>query len=151
RRERPIFSSSSTIRIRFISGQEHAKRSPAQFSFHRQDVSTEQQSAFSGDGKTKPHTTLLERDGRLEQGSPGLFAQACTRTVYFDGDFQIDRQCRRQNPATGTGGFRGVLEQVGQDAFDQIFICERVLVFSVKTHVVGDLRVPGAEERDPLL
>src|SRR5437899_1695829 len=72
RREGLMFTSSSMIRIRFINGQEHAKRGPAQFPFHRQDVSTEKQCAFPGDGKTEPHAAFLERDGWLEQGSPGL-------------------------------------------------------------------------------
>src|SRR5205814_1818904 len=79
RSERPIFSSSSTIRIRFINRQQHAKRGPAQFPFHCQDVSAQQERAFSGDREPEAHAPLLERDGRLEQASTRLFAHARRR------------------------------------------------------------------------
>src|ERR1039457_3557694 len=77
RSERPIFSSSSTIRMRLDAmsshGQQHAETSAAQFSFHHNNVSAIEQGAFARDGKSQPHSPFLEGDGRLKQAGARLF------------------------------------------------------------------------------
>src|ERR1017187_1252802 len=90
RRERPIFSSSSTINKRLeaigSNGQQHAESSAAQFSFHEFDIPARQQRALARDGKTEAHTALLKRNGGLEERGACLFAQPGSGIVYFDGD-----------------------------------------------------------------
>src|SRR5215831_18797588 len=80
RNERPIFSSSSTIRMRLeaigCDGQKHAESRAAQLSFHQNDVAAAQQRALARDREAQPHASLLERDGRLEETGARLLAQS---------------------------------------------------------------------------
>src|ERR1017187_7662544 len=113
RNERPIFSSSSTIRMRLDAmsshGQQHAETSAAQFSFHHNNVSAIEQGAFARDGKSQPHSPFLEGDGRLKQAGARLFAQPRSGIVDLD----------RDAAAVRPGGFASVPQKVGQDPLRQ--------------------------------
>src|SRR5271165_4803006 len=95
RSERPIFSSSSTIRMRLDAigchGQQHAETCAAQFSFNYDDVAAVEQGALAGDGKAEPHAALLKRNGGLEETGTGLFAESGAGIVDFDGDAAVFR------------------------------------------------------------
>src|ERR1019366_6518186 len=113
RRERPIFSSSSTISKRLEgigrNGQQHAESSAAQFSFHEFDITARQQRALAGDGKTEAHAALLKRNGGLEEGGARLVAQPGSGIVYFDGDAAVLFGGDAQDAAAIAGGIGGVL------------------------------------------
>ena len=150
RSDRPMFSSSSTIRIRFIRRKEHAKRGAAQFAFDQQNVAAQQQGAFSGDRQSQAHAALLEGNRRLEQAAARLLAQAGTGIVDFDRHLANRQPAWQPESAARSRGFGGILEQVGQHAFHQIFVGKGVGFLRHESHVVRDLRMAGLQERDPL-
>src|ERR1039458_5046127 len=155
RRERPIFSSSSTISKRLeaigSNGQQHTKSSAAQFSFHEFDITARQQSALARDGKTEAHAPLLKRNGGLEEGGARLFAEPRSGIVHFDRDAAVPLGSDAQDAPTNAGGLGGVFEEIGEDAFDEILIGDDVRDGIGQAAVVGYLRVGGAEEGDALL
>src|SRR5271165_1011968 len=114
RSERPIFSSSSTIRMRLDAigchGQQHSETCAAQFSFHYDDVAAVEQGAFSGDGKAEAHSALLKRNGRLEETGSGLFAESGAGIVDFDGDAPFFGGSHTEDLAAFAGGFGGILQ-----------------------------------------
>src|ERR1019366_9654402 len=120
RRERPIFSSSSTISKRLeaigSNGQQHAESSAAQFSFHEFDITARQQRAFARDGKTKAHAALLERNGGLEEGGARQFAEPGAGIVHLDSDGPLLLGSDAQDAAANPGGLGGVLQEIGEDA-----------------------------------
>src|ERR1039457_5017237 len=126
RRERPIFSSSSTISKRLeaigSNGQQHAESSAAQFSFHEFDITAGQQRALARDGKTEAHTALLKRNGGLEEGCARLFAEPGSGIVHFDRDAAVPLGSDAQDAPANARGLGGVLEKIGKDAFDGILI-----------------------------
>src|ERR1039457_644021 len=126
RRERPIFSSSSTIRKRLeamsSNGQQHADSSAAQFSFHEFDITARQQRALARDGKTEAHSALLKRNGGLEEGGACLFAEPGSGIVYFDRDAALLLGSDTQDAPANARRLGGVLEEIGEDAFDEILI-----------------------------
>src|SRR5438132_7249232 len=93
RSERPMFSSSSTIRTRLEAicrnGQQHAEAGAAQFSSYQYDVAAREQRALARDGKPQPHTPLLKRNGGLKQRGARLLAQPRSGIMHFDGDAAV--------------------------------------------------------------
>src|SRR5437879_3229618 len=103
RSERPIFSSSSTIRMRLDAigcyGQQHAKTCAAQLSFHQYNVPAAQQSALARDREAQPHAAFLERNGGLKKAGARLLAQPRSRIVDFDSDPAVLRGRDSQDAA----------------------------------------------------
>src|SRR5215831_8989142 len=103
RSERPIFSSSSTIRMRLdgivYHGQQHTKSRAAQFSFHQYDVAAAQQGALAGDREAESHSAFLEGNGGLEEAGSRLLAQPRSGIVHLDGDPPVLRCRDPQNSA----------------------------------------------------
>src|SRR5438105_14298107 len=112
RSERPIFSSSSTIRMRLdaisCDGQQHAKTCAAQLSFHQYNVPAAQKRALARDRKAQPHAALLKRNGGLKQAGPRLLAQPRPGIVHFNRDSPVGRRGDPENASTLAGGFGGV-------------------------------------------
>src|ERR1035441_6076016 len=88
RKDRPMFSSSSTISTRLDAmvryRQQQAKARAAEFSFHQHQVPAGKQRALARDGEAQAHALLLERYGGLKQGRARLFAQPRAGIVDFD-------------------------------------------------------------------
>src|SRR5690242_2055907 len=88
RSERPMFSSSSTIRMRLDAigshGQQHAEARAAQFSFHQYDVAAAQQRAFTRDRKAQTHAAFLKGNGGLKEAGARLLTEPRSRVMYFD-------------------------------------------------------------------
>src|SRR5438477_11088531 len=93
RSDRPIFSSSSTIRMRLDAigcyGQQHAKTCAAQLSFHQYNIAAAQQGALARDREAQPHAALLKGNGGLEQAGPRLLAEPRAGIVNFDCDAPV--------------------------------------------------------------
>src|ERR1039457_2807606 len=112
RRERPIFSSSSTISKRLeaivSNGQQHAESSAAQFSFHEFDITARQQRALARDGKAEAHTVLLKSNGGLKGGRARLFAEPGSGIMHFDGDAAGPLGSDAEDAPAIAGGLSGV-------------------------------------------
>src|SRR5258708_581212 len=131
RRERPIFSSSSTTRIRrdgiirsYVDNdwQEYTKTGPAQLAGNGKNVAARKQRAFACDRKAKAHPSLLERNSGLEKRLAGQIAEAGAGIVHFDGDAVVERLHAGEDLAAFTGGIRRVFQKVDEDAFHQVLI-----------------------------
>src|ERR1035438_1534990 len=101
RRERPIFSSSSTISTRLdamvCNRQQQAKARAAQFSFHQYQVPARKQRAFARDGEAQAHALFLERYGGLKQRGARLLAQPRPGIMHFDRHAPVSGDSRAQD------------------------------------------------------
>src|SRR5271167_4924357 len=119
RRERPIFSSSSTISNRLEAighnRKQHTESSAAQFSFHEFDIAAGQKRALARDGKAESHAALLKRYGRLEQRRARLFTQPGAGVVHFNSYPAMFFSGDPQNAAAFSGSLSRVFQQIGED------------------------------------
>src|SRR5436309_9757264 len=137
RSERPMFSSSSTIRILFDAIRQYqSERSPAQLSVYRQNVSARKQGAFARDRKPEPHAVLLERNCGLEQRLSGGLTQSWAGIVNLDRDLAVHHLSDGEHFSTGARRLRRVFQQVEEDALYQVFIGDRARRVFRQSHPV---------------
>src|SRR6516165_5218907 len=103
-------------------GKGDAEGSAPEFPSDEMDVSTREEGALAGNGEADPHSFLLKGNGGLEQGTACLFTEAGAGIVDFDRYATFLDPGRGQDPASGAGGFGGVLKKIDQDAFHQVFV-----------------------------
>src|SRR5271169_1749561 len=147
RKERPMLSSSSTIRTFFDAmgaiGKYKTERGAAEFTGHGHQVTAGKQRALARNRKAQAHAVLLERNGRLEQGPARLLAQAGAGIVDLHRDLAVGDLRRRPYIASGARGLRGVLQQVDQDALDQVLVRRGPGPVLIQPHLVMDFGMAG--------
>ena len=97
-----------------------------------------------------PMPSLLERDRRLEQRAARFVAQARPGVVHFHDHLPALRVRHRQHRSARAGRLGGVLQQVGQDAFDQVRSGMDARTAHIEPEAVGGVRVGRPQQRHAL-
>src|SRR5215472_7617952 len=129
-------------------GEHNAEGGASEFPSYEVDISTRKQGALAGNGEADPHSFLLKGDGGLEQGTACLFTKAGAGIVNFDRYATFLDPGRGQDLASGAGGFGGVLKEIDEDAFHQVFVGHGARGVLGQPDNVVDLGVCRFEERD---
>src|SRR5262245_29873477 len=103
RSERPMLSSSSTIRTFYDAigavRKHNTKRGAAELAGYGQDVAARKQRALAGDREPQAHAVFFEGDRGLKQRAARLFAQSGTGIVDFNRDFTVQHLRHRKHIA----------------------------------------------------